>query len=123
MASPAVGLGSGKDRVLLDENGRAYTVSANAVPGGKGDGVPITSLVDLQGKAPIVSLLADEEEGKGRILLASDGGYGFVTEIGNLIARNAASEGAIRTDTWKNIDTATSLIRQKMTSKYGIEFR
>jgi hypothetical protein len=43
--------------------------------------------------------------------------------ISNLIARNSASEGAIRTDTWKNIDTATSLIRQKMTSKYGVEFR
>jgi hypothetical protein len=43
--------------------------------------------------------------------------------ISNLIARNSASEGAIRTDTWKNIDGATTVMRQKMTSKYGIEFR
>jgi hypothetical protein len=43
--------------------------------------------------------------------------------ISNLIARNSASEGAIRTDTWKNIDGATTVMRQKMTSKYGIEFK
>ena len=43
--------------------------------------------------------------------------------VSNLIARNAASEGAIRTDTWKNIDTAMSMMRQKLTSKYKMEFR
>jgi hypothetical protein len=43
--------------------------------------------------------------------------------VSNLIARNSASEGAIRTDTWKNIDTAVSQMRQKLTSKYNMEFR
>lgn len=87
-----------KSLVLLDENGRAYTVSAHVIPGGKGDGAPVTSLVELQGKAPIVALLADEHEGKGKLLLASDAGYGFVTEVGNLLARNKAGKAVVNTD-------------------------
>jgi topoisomerase IV subunit A len=83
--------------VLLDENGRAYTIPANVIPGGKGDGAPLTSLVELQGKAPIVSMFADEE-GKGRVLLASTCGYGFVTEVGNLIGRNKAGKAVVNTD-------------------------
>jgi hypothetical protein len=43
--------------------------------------------------------------------------------ISNMIARNSATEGALRTDTWKNIDTAMSMMRQKLTSKYNMEFR
>lgn len=84
--------------ILLDENGRAYTVSASAIPGGKGDGVPVTSLVDLQGRPRIVAMLADEEEGKGKVLLASEAGYGFVTEMGNLLARNRAGKVVVNTD-------------------------
>ncbi|MBI5445577.1 MAG: DNA topoisomerase IV subunit A [Deltaproteobacteria bacterium] len=84
--------------VLLDENGRAYTVSANAIPGGRGDGAPVTSLVELQAKAAIVSLFADEEEGKAKVLLASTVGYGFVTEIGNLTGRNKAGKAIVNTE-------------------------
>ncbi|NTU59866.1 MAG: DNA topoisomerase IV subunit A, partial [Deltaproteobacteria bacterium] len=84
--------------VLLDENGRAYTVPANAVPGGKGDGAPATSLVELQGKARFVAMIADGEEGAKKVLLASDGGYGFVTEIGNLVARVKAGKVVVNTD-------------------------
>ncbi|NDU92401.1 MAG: DNA topoisomerase IV subunit A, partial [Ferrovum sp.] len=34
--------------VVLDTLGRAYTVKVSEVPGGRGDGVPITALLDLQ---------------------------------------------------------------------------
>ena len=86
---------STKSLVLMDENGRAYTVAANAIPGGKGDGVPVTSLVELQEKARIVSLFVAEE--KTRVLLASSIGYGFVTEIGNLTGRNKAGKAIVNT--------------------------
>jgi topoisomerase-4 subunit A len=34
--------------ILLDTNGRAYSIAASDIPGGKGDGVPATSLADFQ---------------------------------------------------------------------------
>ena len=33
--------------VILDTRGRAYTVRASDVPGGRGDGVPVTTLIEL----------------------------------------------------------------------------
>jgi topoisomerase-4 subunit A len=87
-----------KSLVLLDENGRAYTISANVIPGGRGDGVPVTSLVEVQAKAAIVSIFADEEEGKAKVFLASTTGYGFVTEVGNLTGRNKAGKAIVNTD-------------------------
>ena len=34
--------------VVLDTAGRAYTIRASEVPGGRGDGVPVTTLIELQ---------------------------------------------------------------------------
>ncbi|MDF1552290.1 MAG: DNA topoisomerase IV subunit A [Deferrisomatales bacterium] len=84
-----------KSFLLFDENGRAYTVAASLVPGGRGDGVPITSLVDVQDRARIISMFTAHE--KDRLLLASSIGYGFITEAGNLAARNKAGKAVLNT--------------------------
>ncbi len=34
--------------VVLDTQGRAYTIRGAEIPGGRGDGVPVTTLIDLQ---------------------------------------------------------------------------
>ncbi|MDD5329157.1 MAG: DNA topoisomerase IV subunit A [Sulfuricella sp.] len=71
--------------ILLGSDGRAYTVTASQIPGGKGDGVPAGSLIDLQAGSRIVSVMtgtADE-----RVLLANSGGYGFVTTIADMTSR------------------------------------
>lgn len=87
---------SAKQLLLLDENGRVYTVAASAIPGGRGDGVPVTSLIDLQEKANLVALFAAEP--KEKLLLASTIGYGFVTEAENLFARNKAGKAVLNAD-------------------------
>ncbi len=81
--------------ILVDENGRAYTVAASQIPGGRGDGAPLTSLIELQDRARIVSVFVAEE--KDKVLLASTVGYGFVTEVGNLIGRNKAGKAVLNT--------------------------
>jgi topoisomerase-4 subunit A len=86
---------SSKYLVLLDENGRAYTIVASQIPGGRGDGVPLTSLIELQERARIVSVFVAEE--KDKILLASTAGYGFVTEVANLVGRNKAGKAVLNT--------------------------
>ncbi len=79
--------------VLFDENGRAYTFAAGQIPGGRGDGVPLTSLIELQDHARIVAVFAAEE--KDKVLLASSTGYGFVTDVANLVGRNKAGKGVL----------------------------
>jgi hypothetical protein len=45
------------------------------------------------------------------------------TQIGNMMATNSNSEGALRTQTWRNIEDAGNKVRISMTKKYGVEFK
>jgi topoisomerase-4 subunit A len=75
--------------VLLAANGRSFSVRALDLPGGKGDGVPATSLVDLAG-ARIVGVLAGDAE--MRVLLASSGGTGLRCRLKDLVTRQRAGK-------------------------------
>lgn len=81
--------------VFLDNAGRSYSILAHTIPGGKGEGVPVTTLVDLQkdleGKATkIVHMLSDASD--AYYLFATDDGYGFTAQLSGLIARNKAGK-------------------------------
>jgi topoisomerase-4 subunit A len=76
--------------IVLDTQGRAYTVRASEVPGGRGDGVPVTTLIDLQGGAKIAQALSGLPEQK--YLVAGSGGYGFVATLGDMVSRVKAGK-------------------------------
>jgi topoisomerase-4 subunit A len=76
--------------ILLGSDGRAYTVTASQVPGGKGDGVPAGSLIGLQSGTKVVSMMTGQPEDK--VLLANSGGYGFITTMAELISRQKAGK-------------------------------
>ncbi len=71
--------------VVLDTLGRAYTIRGADVPGGRGDGVPVTTLVDLQPGAKVAHAICGEPA--QRFLVAGSGGYGFVATQGDMVAR------------------------------------
>ncbi|WP_242508531.1 DNA topoisomerase IV subunit A [Rhodocyclus purpureus] len=71
--------------VLLDSAGRAYSFMASEAPTGRGDGVPITTLIEIQNGARLLHLLSADPE--SRYLFAGQGGYGFVSALKNLVAR------------------------------------
>ena len=75
--------------VLVGANGRIFSVRALDLPGGKGDGVPATSLVDLAG-ARIVGMLAGDPE--THVLLASSGGTGLRCQLKDLVTRQRAGK-------------------------------
>jgi len=81
--------------VLLDFAGRAYTVRPADLPGGKGDGVPVTSLVELQ-NGKIVAMLSGPAETK--VLLTTTAGVGFIGRIGDMVARVRAGKAFITVD-------------------------
>ena len=62
----------------IDSTGRAFSVQAADIPGGKGDGVPFTSLIELAPGARLAHVV-DAQPGT-RYLVANSGGYGFIVE-------------------------------------------
>ena len=76
--------------LLIDSNGRAYTIPVAAIPGGKGDGVPLATLIELQEGGTIAQALSAPPE--TRFLFANSGGYGFVAAVADLVGRNKAGK-------------------------------
>ncbi|MCE1182634.1 MAG: DNA topoisomerase IV subunit A, partial [Rhodocyclales bacterium] len=76
--------------VLLDSHGRAYSIPAADIPGGKGDGVPATSLADFQdgGKTVLAYPINPEKT----YLVASDGGYGFRVKGEDFLSRGKSGK-------------------------------
>ncbi|MBS3935316.1 MAG: DNA topoisomerase IV subunit A [Sulfuritalea sp.] len=79
--------------VVIDTNGRAYSVRVADLPGARGnrgDGVPIATLVDFQDGGKLAQALTDAPE--AQYLFANSGGYGFIAGIADLVSRNRAGK-------------------------------
>lgn len=74
--------------VFLDSKGRAYTVEAGQLPPARGDGVPASSLVEVQEGAHIMHALSGKPDTK--VLVATTGGYGFLSTVGDMISNRKA---------------------------------
>ncbi len=79
--------------VLLDSKGRCYTLNARELPSARSQGEPVTTKLDLQDGARIVSMMFGESS--ERYVLGSDEGYGFYVGLGELQARNRAGKAVI----------------------------
>ncbi len=75
---------------MFDSTGRCFGIGAGDIPGGKGDGVPLTSLVDLAPGARIAHV-ADAQPGL-RYLVTNSAGYGFIVNAENLLTRIRAGK-------------------------------
>jgi len=73
------------DKLLMAcDNGRFYTIGADKLPGARGFGEPVGSMVDLEaGAEPVALMVADM---KGKLLLASTWGRGFLCNIADVVA-------------------------------------
>ncbi len=76
--------------VVLDSTGRAYTIRGADIPGGRGDGVPITTLIDLQPGARVAHALCGKPAQK--FLVSGTGGYGFVASLEDMVGRQRAGK-------------------------------
>ena len=76
--------------LILDDTGRAYSVRIADLPGGRGDGVPLTTLVDFQDGGKLARALTDRPE--AAYLFAGSGGYGFIAALGDLVSRHRAGK-------------------------------
>jgi topoisomerase IV subunit A len=71
--------------LVFGSNGRAYSTPVSQLPGGRGDGQPITSLIDLEsGTQPSHYLAGHAQQ---TLLLAGTGGFGLLARVGDLLSR------------------------------------
>ena len=73
------------DKLLIAaDNGRFYTLGADKLPGARGFGEPIRTMLDIDAEAQIVAALVYRP--KAQLLLASNIGRGFAAEADELLA-------------------------------------
>ena len=72
--------------VVLDDLGRSYTINPADVPKGRGDGVPLGSLIEIQAGAKALAMLSGSND--NHYLLAHSGGYGFICKLEDLHSRS-----------------------------------
>jgi topoisomerase-4 subunit A len=70
--------------VLMASGGRAFTIGADKLPGGRGHGEPIRLNLEVPESETIVSMLIPQD--KARRIVASSKGYGFIVPDAELIS-------------------------------------
>jgi len=80
--------------VFLDASGRSYSIASHTLPSARGQGEPLTGRVTPPDAAGFVDVLAGK--GSDLYLMASDAGYGFVTQLENMYAKNKSGKALLR---------------------------
>ena len=71
--------------LVFGSDGRVYSVAVATLPSGRGDGQPVTSLVDLQPGTQAAHYFAGNAS--QMLLLAGTGGFGLLAHAGDLVSR------------------------------------
>jgi topoisomerase-4 subunit A len=71
--------------LVFGSNGRVYSVAVAALPGGRGDGQPITTLIDLEAGTQALHYYAGV--GTQTLVVANTGGYGLLAQVQDLVSR------------------------------------
>ncbi len=84
---------SNQQAVFLDSTGRSYSLPAHSLPSARGQGEPLTGRLSPPAGAEFLYVVAGDPD--SLLLLASDAGYGFVTRLDNLLAKNRAGKALL----------------------------
>ena len=82
--------------LAFGSNGRIYSVPVAALPGARGDGVPITTLIELASGTRVLHYFAGPAD--TQLLLASTAGYGFTAKAGDMTSRVKAGKAFVTLD-------------------------
>ena len=82
--------------LAFGSNGRIYSVGVALLPGARGDGVPITTLIDLAPGSTLLHYFAGAAQ--TTLLMASSAGYGFAARAGDMVGRNRAGKSFMTLD-------------------------
>ncbi len=78
------------DLIAFSDSGRVYTVAVANLPSARGDGQPVTAMIDMEHGARIVHTISAPEG--SRFVLGSCSGYGFISTFENMTSRQRAGK-------------------------------
>ena len=79
--------------LVFGSNGRVYSVPVAALPGARGDGQPITTLIELEsGTQPLYYFAGPAS---AQLLLSASGGYGFIASVENMVSRQKGGKAFV----------------------------
>jgi len=76
--------------LVFGSNGRVYSVAVSLLPGGRGDGQPVTTLIDLEPGSAILHYFAGPAT--ALLLLSNTAGYGFLAAVEHMVSRHKAGK-------------------------------
>lgn len=79
--------------LAFGSNGRVYSVAVSLLPGARGDGQPMTSLLELEAGTQLLYYFAGPAT--ATLLLSSSGGYGFLASVENMTSRLKAGKAFV----------------------------
>jgi topoisomerase IV subunit A len=82
-------------------SGRVYSTPVGLLPGGRGDGQPITTLIDLEAGTHPAHYFAGHAE--QALLLANSGGFGLLARVGDLVSRQRGGKAFLTLETGEQL--------------------
>jgi topoisomerase-4 subunit A len=79
--------------LVFGSNGRIYSVPVAQLPGARGDGQPVTTLIELEPGSSIAHYFAGPTT--AQLLLSSSGGYGFLASVEHMLSRQRGGKAFI----------------------------
>ena len=79
--------------LAFGSNGRVYSTPIALLPGARGDGQPVTTLIELESGTQLLHYFAGAAS--AQLLLSSSGGYGFVASVDSMVSRQKAGKAFI----------------------------
>ncbi len=79
--------------IVFGSNGRVYSVPVAGLPGARGDGQPITTLIDLEAGTQPVHYFAGAAG--SALLLSGSGGYGFLATVDDMVSRQKGGKAFV----------------------------
>jgi topoisomerase-4 subunit A len=79
--------------LAFGSNGRVYSVAVSLLPGGRGDGQPISSLIELESGTQLLYYFAGPLNAS--LLMSSSAGYGFIASVENMVSKFKAGKSFV----------------------------
>ena len=82
------------DKILIATvNGRFYTLGADKLPGARGFGEPVSTMIDIETGNDIIAVFTAVPD--GRMLLAATTGKGFIARMSDVVAETRKGRGVV----------------------------
>ena len=76
--------------LAFGSNGRIYSVAVSSLPNARGDGAPITTMIELASGSRLLHYFAGSADTV--LMMASTAGYGFTAKAGDMVSRIKAGK-------------------------------